>query len=207
VALPAQVSDLYITVTAWGFRLPHTDQVRTHPRPMCYTTEALVAQYSSFYICVSSLTVKSDTRYNANAADVASSELDRRRNKLTTCSELESPWNKLVLSDVVVCVCVVCVRVCVQALLEDLKEACRGCSAALTAAVAFLDSRQLGMVALLDRQAKDVLRQVQVRHAPAAVWPCTAFDHQGTGPACSKSSTMADQYHLDTRTPGQLQAK
>lgn len=73
VALPAQVSDLYITVTAWGFRLPHTD----------------------------------------------------------------------------------------QALLEDLKEACRGCSAALTAAVAFLDSRQLGMVALLDRQAKDVLRQVQ----------------------------------------------
>lgn len=27
VALPAQVSDLYAAVTAWGFRLPHTDQV------------------------------------------------------------------------------------------------------------------------------------------------------------------------------------
>jgi hypothetical protein len=51
----------------------------------------------------------------------------------------------------------------VQALLEDLREACRGCSTALTAAVAFLDSRHLGMVALLDRQAKDLLRQVQVR--------------------------------------------
>lgn len=39
---------------------------------------------------------------------------------------------------------------------------CRGCSAALTAAVAFLDSRQLGMVSLLDRQAKELLLQVQV---------------------------------------------
>lgn len=52
----------------------------------------------------------------------------------------------------------------VQGLLEDLREACRGCSTGLTAAVAFLDSRHLGMVALLDRQARDLLRQVQVRH-------------------------------------------
>lgn len=51
-----------------------------------------------------------------------------------------------------------------QGLLDDLQEACRGCSTALTAAVAFLDSRQLGMVALLDRQAKELLRQVQVGH-------------------------------------------
>jgi hypothetical protein len=50
-----------------------------------------------------------------------------------------------------------------QGLLDDLKEACKGCSTALTAAVAFLDSRQLGMVALLDRQAKELLKQVQVR--------------------------------------------
>lgn len=50
-----------------------------------------------------------------------------------------------------------------QGLLDDLKEACRGCSSALTAAMAFLDSRQLGMVALLDRQAKELLKQVQVR--------------------------------------------
>lgn len=49
-----------------------------------------------------------------------------------------------------------------QGLLEDLREASRGCSAALTAAVAFLDSRQLGMVSLLDRQAKELLKQVQV---------------------------------------------
>lgn len=28
VALPAQVADLYASVTAWGFRLPHNDQVK-----------------------------------------------------------------------------------------------------------------------------------------------------------------------------------
>jgi hypothetical protein len=27
VSLPAQVAELYASVTAWGFRLPHTDQV------------------------------------------------------------------------------------------------------------------------------------------------------------------------------------
>jgi hypothetical protein len=53
-------------------------------------------------------------------------------------------------------------RRCVQGLQEELKEACRGLSAALTAAIAFLDSRQLGMVALLDRHARDMLRQAQV---------------------------------------------
>jgi hypothetical protein len=53
-----------------------------------------------------------------------------------------------------------------QGLLEDLREAVRGCSAALTAAVAFLDSRQLGMVSLLDRQAKELLLQVQVSALP-----------------------------------------
>ncbi|KAF6250704.1 hypothetical protein COO60DRAFT_1629458 [Scenedesmus sp. NREL 46B-D3] len=45
--------------------------------------------------------------------------------------------------------------------LDDLREALRGFTRALTAAVAFLDSRQAGMVALLDRQAKDLLRRVQ----------------------------------------------
>jgi hypothetical protein len=28
VALPAQVADLYASVTSWGFRLPNNDQVR-----------------------------------------------------------------------------------------------------------------------------------------------------------------------------------
>lgn len=58
-----------------------------------------------------------------------------------------------------------------QGLLEDLHETCRGCSAALTAAVAFLDSRQLGMVSLLDRQAKELLLQVQVS-AQVEEWGC-----------------------------------
>lgn len=30
VALPGQVQDMYATVTGWGFRLPHTDQVCVH---------------------------------------------------------------------------------------------------------------------------------------------------------------------------------
>lgn len=52
-----------------------------------------------------------------------------------------------------------------QAMLDDLKEACRSCNTALTAAVAFLDSRHMGMVALLDRQVQDLMRQAQVRVA------------------------------------------
>eukprot|EP00877_Chromochloris_zofingiensis_P008305 jgi/Chrzof1/3728/Cz13g06230.t1 len=48
-----------------------------------------------------------------------------------------------------------------QVLLDDLKEASRGFSAALSAANGFIDSRRAGMMALLDRQAKDLLKQVQ----------------------------------------------
>jgi hypothetical protein len=51
---------------------------------------------------------------------------------------------------------------CCQVLLDDLQEALRSFSRALTAAVAFLDSRQAGMLALLDRQAKELLKRVQV---------------------------------------------
>jgi hypothetical protein len=50
-----------------------------------------------------------------------------------------------------------------------MRESCRGCSAALTAAVAFLDSRQLGMVSLLDRQAKELLKPVQVSWARSEI--------------------------------------
>jgi hypothetical protein len=49
--------------------------------------------------------------------------------------------------------------------LDDLQEALRCFTRALTAAAAFLDSRQAGMLALLDRQAKEGLKRVQVRHS------------------------------------------
>lgn len=54
-----------------------------------------------------------------------------------------------------------------QVLLDDLQEAVRGFTRSLTAAVAFVDSRHAGMLALLDRQAKEVLKKVQVN-----VWHC-----------------------------------
>jgi hypothetical protein len=49
-----------------------------------------------------------------------------------------------------------------QVQLDDLQEALRSFTRALTAAVAFLDSRQAGMLAQLDRQAKELLKRVQV---------------------------------------------
>ncbi|WIA31508.1 hypothetical protein OEZ86_002401 [Tetradesmus obliquus] len=48
-----------------------------------------------------------------------------------------------------------------QVALDDLQEALRCFGRALTAAMAFLDSRQAGMLALLDRQAKELLKRVQ----------------------------------------------
>jgi hypothetical protein len=50
-----------------------------------------------------------------------------------------------------------------QVQLYDLQEALRSFTRALTAAVAFLDSRQAGILAQLDRQAKELLKRVQVR--------------------------------------------
>lgn len=49
-----------------------------------------------------------------------------------------------------------------QVLLDDMKEAVRTFSRSLTAAMAFIDSRQMGMMALLDRQAKELLKKIQV---------------------------------------------
>jgi hypothetical protein len=49
-----------------------------------------------------------------------------------------------------------------QVQLDDLQAALRSFTRALTAAVAFLDSRQAGMLAQLDRQAKELLKRVQV---------------------------------------------
>lgn len=49
-----------------------------------------------------------------------------------------------------------------KVLLDDLKDAVRGFTRWLSAALGFLDSRNAGMVALLDRQAKEVARSSQV---------------------------------------------
>jgi hypothetical protein len=49
-----------------------------------------------------------------------------------------------------------------KVLLDDLKDAVRGFTRWLSAALGFLDSRNAGMVALLDRQAKELARSSQV---------------------------------------------
>lgn len=87
---------------------------------------------------------------------------DRARCKVAICGVTAWPGSTAVCHISCSPVCVCAAVAAPQGLLEDLREACRGCSAAFTAAVAFLDSRQLGMVSLLDRQAKELLLQVQV---------------------------------------------
>jgi len=56
------------------------------------------------------------------------------------------------------------VTLLLQVLLDDLKDAVRTFNRALTAAVALLDSRHAGMVALLDRQATELVKKIQVTH-------------------------------------------
>ncbi|WIA11423.1 hypothetical protein OEZ85_011540 [Tetradesmus obliquus] len=55
-----------------------------------------------------------------------------------------------------------------QVALHDLQEALRCFGRALTAAVAFLNSRQAGMLALLDRQAKELLKRELLKQLEAA---------------------------------------
>jgi hypothetical protein len=81
------------------------------------------------------------------------------------------------LYDLLCCAVPCCVSLQVQQ--DDLQEALRSFTRALTAAVAFLDSRQAGMLAQLDRQAKELFKRVQVRrtHRPAQGMLLLVLDH------------------------------